>query len=150
MDLPEDCLSPTERTVYAALLDTLECRDLVHRHVIERFAPLPAQIADYDLMTAFLVCFNRHRQADEWGLAEWRYFVEDALLRLRPGGALIIGLNDNPEQFGKLRFYNEALLQYFQSVGKVRGARIEITRATDRTRSEPALGGIALPLGPRQ
>jgi hypothetical protein len=42
------------------------------------------------------------------------------------GGRLFLGLNENPKRFGKLGFYDDALLAYFQSVGAVDGARIAI------------------------
>ena len=80
----------------------------------------------YDLITAFLVCFNRHDKPDQWGVPEWRFFVEDALHRMPAGGRLSLGMNENPKRFGKLAFYDDKLLAYFQSVGTVDGARITI------------------------
>jgi SAM-dependent methyltransferase len=136
IDVPEDLLSSLEQRVYSSLLRSLGCAGCVSRYCIEPFTPLPRSVAEYDLITAFLVCFNRHRQPDEWGVAEWQYFVEDALIRLRPGGSLVLGLNDHPERFGKLLFYDQPLLDYFQSIGRVAGGRIMITK--------PGAGGGSL------
>jgi hypothetical protein len=63
---------------------------------------------------------------------EWRFFVEDAMQRLNDGGRLFLGLNDNVKLYGKLSFYDEPLLAYFQSVGTVKGARITIQKNSTR------------------
>jgi SAM-dependent methyltransferase len=126
IDLPAAFLTSTERHVYAELLGALHCRQYVSALAIERFAHLDLREQKYDLITAFLVCFNRHTKPDQWGVPEWRYFVQDALSRLSPGGRLYMGLNDNPQRFGRLKFYDEELLSYFRSVGSVDGARITI------------------------
>ena len=63
----------------------------------------------FDLITAFWICFNRHRQPDEWGAAEWRYFVEDAIACLRPGGRLVLDLNENAARYGHSPDHEAAL-----------------------------------------
>jgi len=102
--------------------------------------PLPFDGEQYDLITAFLICFNRHDKPDQWGVPEWRFFVEDALQKTRAGGRLFLGLNDNRKRFGKLVFYDEALLTYFQSVGTVDGARITIVKKESALRNSSAVG----------
>jgi SAM-dependent methyltransferase len=127
MDCPETLLSPLEQDVYSRLLDSLRCRSAVVRYLIEPFKPLPEMFSGFDLITAFMVCFNNHRTHAEWGLPEWKFFIENAQARLRPGGVLFMLLNDNLERYGKqLRFYDDTLLKYFQSVGTVQGPRIKI------------------------
>lgn len=126
VEIPEAMLSPLEREVYARVLDSLRCRTAVVRHVIEPFKPLPERFTGFDVITAFMVCFNGHRTETEWGLNEWKFFIENAQACLRPGGVLFLLLNDNVERFGELRFYDRKILSYFQSVGTVRGHRITI------------------------
>lgn len=126
VELPEGLLSPLEQEVYARLLDSLRCRTAVVRYLIEPFKPLPEKFSGFDVITAFMVCFNGHRTKAEWGLNEWKFFIENAQACLRPGGILFLLLNDNVERFGKLRFYDWKLLSYFQSVGTVEGHRITI------------------------
>jgi SAM-dependent methyltransferase len=128
IDVPDSCLTPLELRVYTELLNALNCRQHVSPVSIERFEPLPVYGGRYDLITAFLVCFNQHAKPDQWGVPEWRFFVENAMESLTDGGRLFLGLNENVERFGRLAFYDEPLLAYFQSVGTVNRARITITK----------------------
>lgn len=128
VDVPESLQTPVERRVYSGLIDILGCRPSVSSLLIERFVPLPFAEGRFDLITAFWVCFNLHRQPGEWGLEEWRYFVEDAIRRLRPGGRLLLDLNENAERYGALRFYDASTLEYFRCAGKVQGGRVLVTR----------------------
>ena len=128
VDAPDTVLTPVERDVYTTLIDVFRCRDVVSPLLIERFKPLPFRQQPFDLITAYWICFNCHRQPDEWGREEWRFFVEDAMGCLRPGGRLLLDLNENAERFGELRFYDEATRDYFRSVGKVDQGKILVLR----------------------
>ena len=125
VDLPESALSPIEQRVYREIPEALGCRHLVSPLAIERLVPLAIQ-GQYDLITAFWICFNRHRQADEWGAHEWRFFIADALGHLRPGGSIFLELNEHPERYGALRWYDQETLAYFRSVGTVEKNRVRI------------------------
>jgi SAM-dependent methyltransferase len=128
IDAPEACLTAVERRVYAGLTEALKCRAHIRPLLIERFVPLPFDEGRYDLMTAFWVCFNRHRQADEWGVEEWRFFVEDVLRFLRKGGRMVLEFLENPARYGDLRFYDAATLAYFRSRGTVDGCNVVLVR----------------------
>ena len=140
IDVPDSWFTPLERQVYSELLEALNCRQYVSPVSVERFVPLPFNAGEFDLITAFLICFNRHDKPDQWGVPEWRFFVEDALQMLRPGGRVLLGLNDNRKRYGKLLFYNDALLDYFQSVGTVEGARITIVNKQSSAQNLPLAG----------
>ncbi len=129
VDAPDSFLTAVERRVYAELLAALGCSRNVSPLLIERFVPLPFGEERYDLITAFWICFNRHRQADSWGEAEWRFFVEDAVNHLSQGGKLLLELNEDSAAFGELRYYDEATLAYFRSVGSVDKQRVLIARS---------------------
>ncbi len=75
-----------ENRVYSELLGALRITPLVSPLLIERYVALSSPFRDLDFITASWICFNRHRQEDEWGVDEWRFFVDDALSHLRPGG----------------------------------------------------------------
>jgi hypothetical protein len=122
-------LTPVERDVYATLTRALHCSEVVSPLLIERFQPMPFRQEPFDLITAFWICFNCHRQSDEWGPEEWRFFVEDALACLRPGGRLVLDLNENPERYGKLRFYDAATEDYLRSKGTVHQGRVVLVRS---------------------
>jgi SAM-dependent methyltransferase len=128
VDAPDSILNDVERDVYSSLTTALHCRAVVSPLLIERFQAMPFREEPFDLITAFWICFNRHRQPDEWGAAEWRYFVEDAITCLRPGGRLVLELNENAERYGALRFYDQPTREYFASVGIVQGGHVIVTR----------------------
>lgn len=73
----------------------------------------------YDLITAFLICFNAHKQPGEWGRGEWEFFLDDICKRLNPGGRLHLSLNVNPERYGELQFYDRPTLELFRERGVI-------------------------------
>jgi len=128
VDVPESFFTAVEREVYSELLASLKCSPHVAPLLIERFVPLPFEAGQFDLITAFWICFNRHRQPDEWGADEWKFFVDDARRCLRAGGRLFLELNEAPERYGDLQWYDAQMLAYFRSAGKVDRNCITVTR----------------------
>lgn len=128
VDMPEDALTPLERTVYAEMLDLLGVSSHVSRIQIRRHEPLPYEAERFDLITAFLVCFNRHNRDDEWSADEWQFFVNDAMRCTRAGGRLHFFLNANPKRYPELLYYDVPTLAYLRSVGRVDGSRVSITK----------------------
>jgi SAM-dependent methyltransferase len=126
VDVPESFFTDVERRVYSELLAAFGNAARVSPLLIESFVPLPYDRGSFDLISAFWICFNRHRLPGEWGADEWRFFVEDARRVLRPGGRLYLELNQHSERYGTLAFYDAATRAYFESVGTVEGARISI------------------------
>ncbi|MDQ6861461.1 MAG: methyltransferase domain-containing protein [Verrucomicrobiota bacterium] len=84
---------------------------------VEAFQPLPDLGRKFDLITAFMICFNNHNRPDLWGTREWEFFLDDAASRLKPGGRIY--LEFNPERDGS--FFSEELRESFAA----RGAQIE-------------------------
>jgi len=128
VDAPATLLSDVEARVYSEMLAALSCSSRVSPLLIERFAPMPLSLSDLDLITAFWICFNRHAQPDEWGVAEWQFFVQDAMSHLRDGGVLHLELNSNPERYHSLEWYDEETLQFFRSAGTVDRNLVRITK----------------------
>jgi SAM-dependent methyltransferase len=128
IDAPADVMSDVEAQVYRKLLAALSCAQSVSPLRIERFVPMAPPLHDLDLITAFWICFNRHRQSDEWGPAEWRFFVDDAMSHLREGGVLHLELNSNPERYHSLVWYDAETLDFFRSTGTVRRGVIRLTK----------------------
>ncbi len=90
------------------------------RRVIQRiraFDPLPELGAKFDLVTAFMICFNNHKQANLWGVAEWEFFLDDLARHLTPRGRVWLELNCEYDG----TFYTPELKALFQR----RGARID-------------------------
>lgn len=84
---------------------------------IKAFDPLPDALGKFDLITAFLICFNRHKQVDVWGVPEWRFFLDDLAKHLTPRGRVWLELNQEYDG----TFYTPELKEFFQK----RGAKID-------------------------
>ena len=90
------------------------------RRVIQRiraFDPLPVLGAKFDLVTAFMICFNNHKQTNLWGVPEWEFFLDDLSRHLAPRGRVWLELNCEYDG----TFYTPELKAFFQR----RGARID-------------------------
>jgi SAM-dependent methyltransferase len=68
---------------------------------IKAFSPVPYQGRKFDLITAFMVNFDRYDPPEykPWGTKEWDYFLEDmGCNHLKEGGRLALLLNDHTLQ----------------------------------------------------
>jgi len=83
---------------------------------IKAFDPLP-DLGKFDLITAFLICFNRHKQANVWGVPEWEFFLDDLAKHLTTRGRVWLELNQEYDG----TFYTPELKEFFQR----RGAKID-------------------------
>jgi SAM-dependent methyltransferase len=83
---------------------------------IKAFDPLP-DLGKFDLITAFLICFNRHKQANVWSVPEWEFFLDDLAKHLTPRGRVWLELNQEYDG----TFYTPELKEFFQK----RGAKID-------------------------
>lgn len=83
---------------------------------IQAFEPLP-DFGKFDLITAFLICFNRHKQVNVWGVPEWEFFLDDLAKHLTPRGRVWLELNQEYDG----TFYTPALKEFFLK----RGAKID-------------------------
>ena len=92
----------------------LGVRRVVQR--IQAFRPLPDLGEKFDLITAFMICFNEHKMPGLWKVAEWEFFLDDLAKHLTPRGRVWLELNQ--EYDGS--FYTPELKKFFQK----RGARI--------------------------
>ena len=90
----------------------------VHRIVqrIEPFQPLPDLGRKFDLVTAFMVCFNEHKMPGLWQVPEWKFFLDDLAKHLTARGRVWLELNQEYDG----TFYTPELKNFFQQ----RGARI--------------------------
>jgi len=136
IDAPPSVLTDVEARVYSEMLAALSCSDRVSPLLIERFVPMALPWRDLDLITAYWICFNRHRQVDEWGVAEWKFFVDDALSHLRDGGMLHLELNSNAERYPSLQWYDRETLEFFRSAGDVQGGIVRISKRKPHTWGE--------------
>jgi SAM-dependent methyltransferase len=92
----------------------LGVRRIVQR--IEAFRPLPDFGQKFDLVTAFMICFNNHKMPNLWNVPEWEFFLDDLAKHLTPRGRVWLELNQ--EYDGS--FYTPEIKEFFQK----RGAKI--------------------------
>jgi SAM-dependent methyltransferase len=93
----------------------LGVRRVVQR--IEAFHPLPDFGQKFDLITAFMICFNDHKMPGLWKVPAWEFFLDDLAKHLKPRGRAWLELNQEYDG----TFYTPELKEFFQS----RGARID-------------------------
>jgi SAM-dependent methyltransferase len=101
--------------MFAEITSLLGVRRVIQR--IQPFHPLPDLGGKFDLITAFMICFNGHRRLNLWGVAEWNFFLDDVAKHLAPRGRVWLELNR--ESDGTL--YTPKLKEFFQK----RGAEID-------------------------
>ena len=65
-----------ELPMFRELIELLQIPRTIAR--IEAFQPLPKFDRKFDIITAYLICFNNHKSDKLWGPAEWDYFLSDA------------------------------------------------------------------------
>lgn len=104
-----------EVPMYPEMTRMLGLKRVVWR--VQAFVPLPDLGERFDVITAFMICFNGHKSAELWGPAEWDFFLDDLSKHLTPHGR--IWLEFNREFDGS--FMNDELREFFRS----RGARGE-------------------------
>jgi len=92
----------------------LGVRRVVQR--IEAFRPLPDFGQKFDLITAFMICFNDHKMPGLWKVPEWAFFLDDLSKHLKPRGRVWLELNQEYDG----TFYTPELKKFFEK----RGARI--------------------------
>jgi SAM-dependent methyltransferase len=81
---------------------------------IQAFEPLPDLGRQFDWITAFSPAFQgTHNQSWRWGVAEWKFFLDDLEKHLKAGGRIFLGLN--PCYSGQ--YYTPEILDLFLSRG---------------------------------
>jgi len=93
----------------------LGVRRVVQR--IDALRPLPDFGQKFDLITAFMICFNNHKMPGLWRVPEWEFFLDDLAKHLKPRGRVWLELNQEYDE----TFYTPELKEFFEK----RGAKID-------------------------
>lgn len=94
--------------------------------MIRPFVPLPDFGRKFDLVTAFMICFNLPMNRPAWTPAEWDFLLDDLTGSLRPRGRLVLSLN---RQLDDNALYSDELRAFFESRGAlIQGKRLTFTR----------------------
>jgi SAM-dependent methyltransferase len=92
---------------------------------VQPFVPLPDLGKHFDLVTAFMICFNNHKHPGLWGVPEWEFFLNDLARHLSPTGRVWLELNR--EYDGTC--YTPELREFFERRGgKIDNQRVEFGR----------------------
>ncbi len=79
--------------MYNGMIDLLNVDRRIWR--VNAHQPLPDLGRRFDVVTAFMTCFNRHPDDRPWGQEEWIYFLRDVgHNQLAPGGRVLLSLNE--------------------------------------------------------
>ena len=100
--------------MFTEITQLLGVRRVIWR--IDPFVPLPDLGEKFDLITAFLICFNHHKQSEVWGVREWEFFLNDLARHLAPRSSVWLELNREYDG----TFYTPKLREFFA----LRGAKI--------------------------
>jgi SAM-dependent methyltransferase len=84
---------------------------------IQAFHPLPNFGQKFDVITAFMICFNNHKMPELWGVPEWEFFLNDLAKHLTRRGRVWLELNQEYDG----TFYTPELKEFFEK----RGAKID-------------------------
>jgi len=60
---------------------------------VQGFVPLPDLGRQFDVITAYMICFNNHKMPGLWGVAEWDFFLDDITRHLSSRGRIWLELN---------------------------------------------------------
>jgi SAM-dependent methyltransferase len=93
----------------------LDVRRVVQQ--IEPFRPLPNFGQKFDLITAFMICFNDHKMPGLWSVPQWEFFLNDLAKHLKPRGRVWLELNQEYDG----TFYTPELKKFFEK----RGAKVD-------------------------
>jgi len=93
--------------MFAEITRLLGVRRVISR--IEPFTPLPDLGGKFDLITAFMICFNNHKQPNLWEVPEWEFFLDDLAKYLAPRGRVWLELNREYDG----TFYTPELREFF-------------------------------------
>jgi hypothetical protein len=101
-----------EVPMYREIIEFLKIDRRICR--VNAYERLPDFGTIFNLVTAFLVCFNNHDTSDVWGTNEWDFFLIDlARNQLRENGRVFLSLN--AVKSGE--YYTQELLAFFRSKG---------------------------------
>ena len=106
------CLDVPNNELYDQITDSLGL--IKFKKYINPFEPLKLDTKEhFDLITAYMICFNNHKQEDLWSKEEWQFFILDLQKNyLKKEGKIL--LNFNEESPGV--YFTSELLNYFKDM----------------------------------
>lgn len=107
-----ECLDIKDNEFYDHSTDALSLVKYHHEIVFNKKLPTNKK---YDLICAYMICFNGHKTEALWGVHEWSVFLREIIQKnLKDGGKIFLSFN--LEDDGKP--FSEDLKKFFNSFSK--------------------------------
>lgn len=82
---------------------------------VKEYRSIPDFSTKFDLITAFMIYFNNHKNDNLWGPEEWRFFLEDLTKNhMTPNAEAYFILNAEPKNN---KWYTDELYNFFIATG---------------------------------
>ncbi len=106
-----ECLDSPESDLYRQITKTFDLKRYEETiHAFKRI-DLNGNSNKYDLVTAFMICFNNHKSPDLWKIDEWKFFILDLYNNhLNENGSIYLSFNQ--EENGM--FFDSNLEEFFR------------------------------------
>ena len=79
--------------MYNSIIELLEINRINHKISFEQNLPLPENLK-FDLVTAFMICFNNHKKDNLWHIEEWDWFLKSLFQQLQLEGKIFLSFNE--------------------------------------------------------
>mgnify|MGYP000863188098 CR=1 FL=1 len=79
--------------MYNSIIKLLGINRINHKISFGQAIPLDNNLK-FNLITAFMICFNNHKQKDLWHVEEWDWFIKHLFTRLQPDGEIFLSFNE--------------------------------------------------------
>ena len=105
------CLDVPDNDLYDQLTDSLGL--IKFKRYIKCFEPIKLKTdIRFDLITAYMICFNNHKQEDLWRSDEWRFFISDLQSNyLKRNGLIVLNFNEEEPDV----YFSDELISFFNS-----------------------------------
>jgi len=91
-----DAIDLDNNNIYNAIVDALNIRRYVHEIKSDEELPISKQ---YDLITAFMICFNGHHTDQLWGVGDWKSFFRILTVNCFKDSEIFLSFNvESPTQ----------------------------------------------------
>lgn len=78
----------------------------------------------YDMITAFMICFNNHKTAKLWHIQEWDFFLNNLYKdHLKIGGRVFLSFNPESDD---MPIHKELVDYFIKNGGSVKGQEVDI------------------------
>ncbi len=109
------CLDVPDNELYDRITDSLGL--IKFKRYINSFELLKLNTNErFDLVTAYMICFNNHKQENLWSNKEWEFFISDLQDNyLKKDGKILLNFNEESPGI----YFSSELLGYFNGMNYV-------------------------------